>query len=60
MQTDLGGPSAERTVAEGGKAVLDLIKAKGQEANGKFFNIRVPGWEQSPVLNQYDGAELPW
>lgn len=39
-------PTSEAQVAEGGKAVLKLITAKGQEANGKFFKIHVPGWDR--------------
>jgi hypothetical protein len=39
---------------------LEVISAHGFESNGKFLNIRVPGWENNPGLNQYDGKELPW
>ncbi|KAL8797857.1 MAG: hypothetical protein Q9195_000209 [Heterodermia aff. obscurata] len=60
LKTDIGGIGADLTVAEGAGAVLKLINSKGTEANGKFFNVHVAGWETSPGTNQYDGAELPW
>lgn len=60
MQTDLGGATADLTINQSATAVLDIVFRAGKEDNGKFFNIRVPGWEKAQGLNQYDGAQPPW
>lgn len=60
LRTDLGGPSADLSAEEGANAVLDIVHKNGPEANGKFFNIRVAGWENKEGLNQYDGSNPPW
>ncbi|KZF20174.1 short-chain dehydrogenase-like protein [Xylona heveae TC161] len=59
-QTDLGSSAADLPSDVGAKAVLDIVYSATPDKNGKFFNIRVPGWEKKEGLNQYDGAELPW
>lgn len=60
MKTDLGGERADITAEQSVQGLLDIIVPATQEDNGKFFNIRVPGWEQAEGLNQYDGAVVPW
>lgn len=47
------------------EATRSILTPKSQSQNntveyGKFFNVRVPGWERAEGLNQYDGAEAPW
>ncbi|GKZ21786.1 hypothetical protein AbraIFM66951_008749 [Aspergillus brasiliensis] len=51
---------ADLPVGTGVQCVLDMIRDRGVEVNGRFLNIHVPGWEENPGLNQYDGKELPW
>ncbi|PYH70970.1 SDR family oxidoreductase [Aspergillus vadensis CBS 113365] len=60
VKTDLGGERADITADQSVQGLLDIIVPATQEDNGKFFNIRVPGWEQAEGLNQYDGAVVPW
>ncbi|PIG82259.1 hypothetical protein AARAC_000004 [Aspergillus arachidicola] len=59
-KTDLGSQAADLPVETGVAAVLKVLQKTGCEGNGKFFNIHVPGWEENPGMNQYDGKELPW
>jgi len=37
-----------------------MVRNITTEQNGKFLNIHVPGWEENPGFNQYDGKEVPW
>ncbi|RAK89142.1 short-chain dehydrogenase-like protein [Aspergillus costaricaensis CBS 115574] len=60
VKTDLGGERADITAEQSVQGLLDIIVPATQENNGKFFNIRVPGWEQAEGLNQYDGEVVPW
>ncbi|OJJ66187.1 hypothetical protein ASPBRDRAFT_138373 [Aspergillus brasiliensis CBS 101740] len=60
LKTDLGSENADLPVDVGVTSVLDILHGTGQEGNGRFFNIHVPGWENAPGLNQYDGKEVPW
>ncbi|OJI80407.1 hypothetical protein ASPTUDRAFT_178834 [Aspergillus tubingensis CBS 134.48] len=60
VKTDLGRERADITAEQSVQGLLDIIVPATQEDNGKFFNIRVPGWEQAEGLNQYDGAVVPW
>ncbi|OJJ76668.1 hypothetical protein ASPBRDRAFT_39154 [Aspergillus brasiliensis CBS 101740] len=60
LKTDLGSEDADLPVETGVAAVLDLVLNTGNAVNGRFLNIRVPGWETNPGMNQYDGKELPW
>ena len=39
---------------------MDIVQQTGPHQNGKFVNIHVPGWENGPGLNQYDGKEVGW
>ncbi|OJJ94629.1 hypothetical protein ASPACDRAFT_65078 [Aspergillus aculeatus ATCC 16872] len=59
-KTDLGSDMADLPVETGVAAVLRVLQRVGCEGNGKFFNIHIPGWEENPGMNQYDGKELPW
>ncbi|OJJ70131.1 hypothetical protein ASPBRDRAFT_156701 [Aspergillus brasiliensis CBS 101740] len=60
VKTDLGGDRADITAEQSVQGLLDIILPATPADNGKFFNIRVPGWEKAEGLNQYDGAEVPW
>lgn len=56
LKTDLGGhDAAHLDVSTGVAAVIDVIMSASQRDNGKFLNIKVPGWEGT-----YDGGEVPW
>ena len=56
----MGSNDADLPVDTGVAAVLDIVLTTGKEKNGRFLNILVPGWENNPGMNQYDGKELPW
>ncbi|KAL4890645.1 hypothetical protein BDV59DRAFT_183873 [Aspergillus ambiguus] len=60
LQTDMGGSHADLPVATGAEAVVNIMMNATSEQNGKFLNIHVPGWENNPGPNQYDGKEVPW
>ncbi|KAL2812728.1 hypothetical protein BJX63DRAFT_395965 [Aspergillus granulosus] len=60
LRTDLGGPNADLSVETGAKEVLRYLKEAGPDFNGRFLNILVPGWENAPGPNQYDGKDAPW
>jgi hypothetical protein len=60
LQTDMGSAAADLPVEVGAKAVIDIIMAADQDANGKFANIHVPGLECHPGFKQYDGKIPPW
>ncbi|PKY00423.1 NAD(P)-binding protein [Aspergillus campestris IBT 28561] len=60
VKTDLGGEGADLTAEQSANAVLDIIFHKSAADTGKFFNIRVAGWEDAEGLNRYDGAQVPW
>ncbi|CAG8211135.1 unnamed protein product [Penicillium olsonii] len=59
-RTHLGSQNADLAVEEGANAVLNVLAKTGQEGNGNFYNVHVPGWENNPGMNQYDGKGLPW
>lgn len=54
------GQEADLPVETGARAVLDVIHKHEKEDNGKFYNVRVPGWEEKEGPNQYDGQIVPW
>lgn len=54
------GIEADLPVAAGASAVLEAVHKYGKEDNGKYYNIRVAGWEKNEGLNQYDGLSPPW
>lgn len=56
----MGGEAADLPVETGVEAVIKIVKNASQEQNGRFLNIHVPGWENNPGRNQYDGKEVPW
>ncbi|GFF44564.1 hypothetical protein IFM51744_05849 [Aspergillus udagawae] len=60
LKTDLGSENADLPVDVGVTSVLDILHRTGKDGNGRFFNIHVPGWENAPGMNQYDGKEVPW
>lgn len=60
LKTDMGSQNADLEVETGVAAVIDLMLKSGPEKNGSFLNIHIPGWENAPGPNQYDGKELPW
>ncbi|KAM4057723.1 short chain dehydrogenase [Hirsutella rhossiliensis] len=60
LKTDMGSERADLDVEQGVNAVKDLVLAADAKMNGKFYNIRVPGWEHAEGSNQYDGGEIPW
>lgn len=60
VKTDLGGDSADLTSDQSATALLERISQATTADTGKFFNVRVPGWENAEGLNRYDGAEAPW
>ncbi|KAL3483951.1 hypothetical protein BJX62DRAFT_219405 [Aspergillus germanicus] len=60
LRTDLGGPHADLPVEVGTKEVLRYLKEAGPTFNGRFLNIHVPGWENAPGSNRYDGKDAPW
>ncbi|KAL4865110.1 hypothetical protein BDV12DRAFT_211249 [Aspergillus spectabilis] len=60
LKTELGGRYADLTVETGAQETLKYIKQGGPEHNGRFLNIHVPGWENAPGPNQYDGEDPPW
>ncbi|KAF3402003.1 hypothetical protein F1880_009925 [Penicillium rolfsii] len=60
LRTDLGSSRADLPVETGAEKVLDIVQQTGTHQNGKFLNIHVPGWENAPGINQYDGEEVAW
>lgn len=60
MKTDLGGDSADLTPEQSATGLLERVDQATTADTGKFFNVRVPGWENAEGLNRYDGAEVPW
>ncbi|THC96007.1 hypothetical protein EYZ11_004506 [Aspergillus tanneri] len=60
LQTDMGGSRADLPVATGAEAVMRIMSTASSELNGLFMNIHVPGWEENPGPNKYDGKEIPW
>ncbi|PWY66018.1 short chain oxidoreductase [Aspergillus heteromorphus CBS 117.55] len=60
LKSNEANAHADLPVETGVRCVLDSIRTSGTEANGRFLNIHVPGWERNPGLNQYDGLDLPW
>ncbi|KAL8711807.1 MAG: hypothetical protein Q9220_003751 [cf. Caloplaca sp. 1 TL-2023] len=63
LRTDMGSAlsaNADLLVEEGGKAVLEIVHRDGKESSGRFYNIRVSGWESNEGLNKYDGQSIPW
>ncbi|KAK5171954.1 uncharacterized protein LTR77_003591 [Saxophila tyrrhenica] len=55
LKTDLGSQHAHLEVDVGVKATLEIILDAGPESNGRFRDIKVPGWEQ-----MYPGKDSAW
>lgn len=60
LQTDMGGPRADLAPDTSADAIIDMARNATAEQNGKFLNIRVPGWEETKGFNQYNGEVIPW
>ncbi|KAL4733267.1 hypothetical protein BDV11DRAFT_200414 [Aspergillus similis] len=60
LRTEMGGQYADLPVETGAEQVLKYVKNGGNELNGRFLNIHVPGWENAPGPNQYPGGDAPW
>lgn len=58
MKTDLGTDAADLTVEESANGILEIAERITTKDNGKYFTVRVPGWEDKP--QQYHGGERPW
>ncbi|KAL8832929.1 MAG: hypothetical protein Q9170_004657 [Blastenia crenularia] len=48
------GVEADLPVESGARAVLEAVHSLGKESTGKFYNIRVNGWEENEGLNRND------
>ncbi|EYE92425.1 SDR family oxidoreductase [Aspergillus ruber CBS 135680] len=60
VRTNLGGDAADLSVEQSSTGVLEIIDNATKADNGKFYNIKVPGWENAEGLNRYDGLQYPW
>ncbi|KAI7778854.1 hypothetical protein LA080_001545 [Diaporthe eres] len=59
VKTDLGGKGyADLTPDESINGILEAADRIDAKDTGKFFTIRVPGWENHQ--KQYDGSVRPW
>ncbi|TKX21183.1 hypothetical protein C1H76_6724 [Elsinoe australis] len=58
VKTDLGTDAADLTVEESANGILEIAERITTKDNGKYFTVRVPGWEDKP--QQYHGGERPW
>lgn len=56
----MGTEAADLDVSVGVRSVKEWILTANKDMNGKFVNIRVPGWEDTGTVSQYDGEEIPW
>lgn len=55
VKTDLGGKdNADLEMSEAIPAIMEKVLGAGKEDNGKFLDVRVPGWER------YSGANPTW
>lgn len=55
-----GGDGADLTLEQGVKGIIDALITSGPEKNGKFFMIKVPGWENPAGIHKYDGRSMEW
>lgn len=52
---------ADWPVEVGAEKLLKIVDGASLKKSGKFFNVRVPGWEDNEdVGHRYDGKEIPW
>jgi hypothetical protein len=55
-----GGDRAQIDVETSVNALFDIIDTVTTKDNGKFLDVRVPGWEEAPGPNHYLGGEAAW
>ncbi|OQO07941.1 hypothetical protein B0A48_06733 [Cryoendolithus antarcticus] len=55
-----GGGVAQLTAEQGAEAVEEIIREATKEDNGKFVNIRVPGYKFGGTIEAYPRGEMPW
>nr|OQO17269.1 hypothetical protein B0A51_17278 [Rachicladosporium sp. CCFEE 5018] len=61
LKTRLGGGDvAQLTAEQGAEAVVEIIREATKEDNGKFVNIRVPGYKFGGTIEAYPRGEMPW
>ncbi|KAL1627203.1 hypothetical protein SLS56_006442 [Neofusicoccum ribis] len=60
IRTDLGTSAADLSPEEGAEATLNVVFRVNSEETGKFFTVRVPGWENKSGHERYDGNCPPW
>ncbi|KAF5007360.1 hypothetical protein FDECE_6291 [Fusarium decemcellulare] len=60
VKTELGGPYAVLELDTGVNATLDIVFNLKKEDNGKFLNVRVPGFEDVPTPDRFQGGQPPW
>ena len=58
LKTDLGTDHADLDVDVGVAEVKRIILESGEEQNGKFLNVNVPGVEKP--WDKYEGEEIDW
>ncbi|CAK1356347.1 uncharacterized protein RHO25_000037 [Cercospora beticola] len=59
LKIDLARPDADLHVEVGVASVLDKILEADKSESGKFYTIRVTGWDDNK-MGPYDGRRLPW
>ncbi|KAM5378551.1 hypothetical protein ACJZ2D_004505 [Fusarium nematophilum] len=60
VKTDLGSEHAHLDVETSVRATLDIVFGATRKDNGKFLNVRVPGFEDTSLPDKYEGGEIPW
>ena len=55
IKTNLGTDYADLTMDQALPAIVDLVLRINKEHNGKFLDVKVPGWE-----HKYSGSGIPW
>ncbi|KAF4943666.1 hypothetical protein FSARC_14860 [Fusarium sarcochroum] len=60
LKTNLGGSTADLDLETGVNASLDVIFNVKRKDNGKALNVKVPGFENSPMPDHYEGGQFPW
>ncbi|KAI6369738.1 hypothetical protein MCOR25_004367 [Pyricularia grisea] len=61
VKTDMTSYTADLDASTSAEGVLRVIAKNGNDLNGKFLKIHVPGMEVRPgAHHEYNGAEIPW
>ncbi|KAF5020805.1 hypothetical protein F66182_7165 [Fusarium sp. NRRL 66182] len=60
IKTEMGGSMAHLDLEVGVNASLEVIFNLKREDSGKALNIKVPGFEDSPAPDHYEGGPFPW